>query len=143
MIPEITTLKSGAKVELHEADFETANALFQAVAAEVIKVQTGIKFDLSRGMAGLAEIEFPLDAMKNVICQIAASKEAGALIMDCMGSCLYNGQKITRATFQPTSARQDYLPLALEVMKLNVLPFFSGLDLKSLTSGLPTGSHQK
>ena len=57
-----------------------------------------------------------------------------------MARCTIDGKKVVKDTFEPEDARQDYLPVAWEVMKLNLTPFFRGLDLSSLTRNEPAES---
>ena len=61
--------------------------------------------------------------------------------MDCAKTCLLNGEKISDATFAKPDMRRDYLPVAWEVMKLALLPFFEDLAsaLSSPASPSPPG----
>jgi hypothetical protein len=52
-------------------------------------------------------------------------------------------ESITRETFESEGARRDLIPVALEVMKLNLLPFFEDLLLPSSTPDEATPSPPK
>ena len=129
------TLKSGAMLELKMAPFADGIKLFKVIVNEVKQVEV----DLSGlDMAGLAGKD--INSIKNLIFQLLGSDAVEQAFLQCAARSLHNGQKITKATFEPESARGDYLPTAWEVIKFNIAPFFSGLDLSSLTKGKPTPS---
>lgn len=108
-------LPSGATLTVVPAPFAEAKKLFQAVMGEIRAVPV-----TSGGTdAG--------DALKNLFAQGFASPVVDAMLQPCLGRCLYNGQKITGETFEPETARQDYVPVCLEVASENVLPFGSAL----------------
>lgn len=144
-LAETVSLPSGAKLVLNDPPFETSMALFQAVASELMKIDTGIKIDLNFASDPdalrklLGGIDLPVDVLKNAVCQMIASKAVEGLLRECMGRCLYDGKSATQEMFEPRNARQDYLPVAWEVMKFNLLPFFAGLKSKSLTGAGGTG----
>lgn len=130
---EQITLKSGAMLELQMAPFADGMNLFKVIVNEVKQVDV----DLSGlDVAGLASKD--LNSIKNLIFQLLGSDAVERCFFLCAARCLHNGQKITKATFEPAESRGDYLPTAWEVIKFNIAPFFSGLDLSSLTKSKPT-----
>lgn len=144
MIPVVTSLPSGAKLTLAIADFDQSMALMEAIAAELTKVKTGMKFELNlsnpaEAIANFMTGDMPIDILKDGLCQLLASPGVKAHLYECMVSCLYAGVKTEKACFEPAIARQDFLPVAWEVIKLNVLPFFDGLKSKSPRPAAPTG----
>lgn len=141
---QVLTLPSGAKLELQYAPFEVAMKLLQTIARELIGVSSGLNVELSLGdpsamIQKLIGSDLSLDLIKNAVFQIVASSAVTAILRECMGRCLYEGRAIGADTFEPGSARGDYFPAAWEVMKHNLLPFFSGLAAKSLTAKSPAG----
>lgn len=131
---ETQTLKSGAELQLQIAAFSVSNKLFQAVINEIRLVD--IKIDGVKSFEDL--LTGDLNGVKNVLLQIAGSKSVEMAIHECMKCCLYKGVRLDAAkSFEPQDARQDYLPVAWEVMKFNLSPFFGGIDLSSMTGTSP------
>lgn len=146
-VPETLTMPSGAVLVLKDAPFEVAMRLLKTVAKELGNVATGLKLDLNftdpAAINRLIQQDLPLDVLKNAICQIVGSEAIESVFNECLGRCLYDGKVATRESFETRNARQDYLPVAWEVIKHNLTPFFVGLKSKSLTAGGPTGDSRK
>lgn len=134
-------LKSGAVLAVQIAPFEVANKLVKAVAREL----TVVSFDMELGNVDLSNLQpKDLNTLKNAAFQLLQSDAVEACVFGCMARCLYEGQKITKDTFEKPEARADYLPVAWEVMKANLSPFFKNLGLSSPTSALqPESNVQK
>lgn len=115
------TLPSGAELEVIPAPFAAAKALYQAALAEI----TALK------MAG--NDEFDVNLIKDIFCAGLSSKKIDAALDACLSRCLYNGEKITAATFESVEARQDYIIVQWEVAYDNVHPFLKGLLSKYAT----------
>jgi hypothetical protein len=132
------TLKSGATLEVGIASFAAGNKLMKTVAREL----SSVSFDLN--IADLSDFSGQdVNVLKNAVFQLLQSDALEASLMECAKKSLYNGEKITLATFEAEDARQDYLPVAWEVMKANLTPFFKGLALSSSTSASPSSNDQK
>ncbi len=147
-VPEIAKLPSGAELKLCDVPFETAMELLEAAAAEAQSVSIGLKLDVNfatdpAAMARLLAEDLPVDLIKNAVCQFVASSKFKAKLWACMERQLYNGQAVNRQTFENRNARADYLPAAWEVIKFTLIPFFSGLSLKSSTANPPAGNSQR
>lgn len=108
------TLPSGAILEIGEAPFATAKALWQALMREMKLVAISQKGEVS-------------EMLKNAFCAGFSSPEVEACLWECMRRCLYNGLKIDDGTFEPTKARGDYIKVCVEVAKDNVSPFAKSL----------------
>jgi hypothetical protein len=86
---------------------------------------------LAADAKSLASID--LLAFKDTILKLLSSKAVYAGVWTCLASCTYTAPgteapvRITKSTFQPEEARQDFLPAAWEVLTLNVTPFFGSL----------------
>ena len=139
MIPEQKKLPSGATIELHVADFEASMTLLETVVAELKAVNVDLTVDPANIAESLAQ-EMPVGLIKNVLCQVLGSKALKRDLNACMGRCLYAGEAIGKNTFEPVIARGDYFPAAWEVLKINLLPFFKGVDLKSLIAAAQKAS---
>ncbi len=130
---ERKTLKSGNVVLLQMASFAVSMKLLKVVVNEVKQVDVGDALKLGGEMKieNLAGMDLPVDALKNLVCQLLGSDALEMAIRDCMKGCQYNGEAIKPDTFEDENARADYLPVAWEVIQLNLGPFFKGLSFKS------------
>jgi len=132
------TLKSGASLAVTVAPFTVARQLMKVVAREL----AGVEFNLD--LTGFDQLSGQdINVFKNAVFKILQSDAVEAAMFECAKKCLYNNQSILPTTFEPEEARGDYLPVAWEVMKANLRPFFSGLDLSSWTSAQPNSNTQK
>lgn len=109
-------LPSGAKLKIHAADWEDAEALFSAVSAEMVKVN----FDIE------SENSLP-KLLKDVVFLSMSSKPVKEALYQCMKKCLYNNAPVTKETWQASEARIDYMPVVLAVAEENIAPFLKGL----------------
>lgn len=126
------TLKSGNSLDVQVASFDDAWRLTQSVSHVLSTSLPGFKVEGLDPEAMQKDID--LGKILGIICQLVASPTLYDLLWPCFAPCLYNGNKITRATFQDEAARGDFLPCVVEILKANVVPFIKGLDLSSLTS---------
>lgn len=123
-------LKSGAVLVVNMAPFSSSNKLLKVIVKELKNVEIELE---NLDLAKFASQD--INTLKNAVCQMLASDALEQAVFECMAKCTYNGSRIVKDTFEPEDARGDYLPCAWEVIKANLRPFFSGLDLSSLTSG--------
>ena len=141
---ESITLKSGRQLLLGLAPFSVGTKLFKAVLAEVRSVEIdATKMDLNMEL-NLTKLDPKLiGTVKNLLCEIAGSDAVEAAVFECMSRCTLAGIKIDRTTFESAEAREDYLPVVVEVMKFNLAPFFRGLASSFITSAATSESAQK
>ena len=132
------TLKSGSTLEIGIASFAAGNRLMKTVARELASVSFDFNLSSFSDLSGQ-----DINVLKNAVFQLLQSDALEAALMECAKKSLYNGEKITPQTFESDDARQDYMPVAWEVMKANLSPFFRGLDLSSLTSAKPSSNAPK
>lgn len=110
-------LPSGVEAIVNVAPFKDSNRLFQAISRE----WKGTTLNLDpKGMTGL-------------FFAALSSIDVEKALWPCLHRCLYNGEKITADTFEPEETREDFMPLCLEVIVDNVLPFMKGLFSPSET----------
>lgn len=122
---DIITLPSGAQLELKVGSFDDAVTLRKAVSRELVLVNVNLgSFDLG-DLENVGPDE--INAFKNIMFQLLGSDAVEAALWRCMKPSLYNGQITIPATFQPETAREDYLVVAWEVMVLHLRPFFKSL----------------
>lgn len=123
------SLKSGNTLQTQEAEFEDSWNLTQAILQE---------FGSGISASGLASVstsikgDFDVGRLAGVVAKIVASKQVYGLLWPCFKPCLLNSAKVTPQIFNDPRMRADFLPCVLEVLKVNVFPFFTGLDLESL-----------
>lgn len=141
---DTTTLKSGRELSLALAPFSIGSKLFKAVLAELRTINIDVtKLDMSMEL-DLRKIDpRMINVIKDAFCEIAASETVEAAFFECAGRCLIDGKKITRETFEAPDAREDFLPVAWEVIKYNLSPFFRGLASQLSASAPPTAPAPK
>jgi hypothetical protein len=133
-------LKSGHKLTVGIAPYAKANKLRKVILAEIAKVQVAseLKIDAKMLAMDLRELSGPaLSTVKNLICTLLSSDAIEQAFFECAEHCTLDGPKVTRQTFEPPEMRGDMLPIAQEVIRANVAPFFEGLDLSFLTPAAP------
>ena len=129
-------LESGADIEIQMASWEVCNRLLKVVMREVeaVKINLGAK----GGMKSLADLDVNddlLNTIKDISARLISSDAVEAVLWDCFKTVVYNGQRITkRDVFEPAEAREDYLPIAKEVLVYNLASFFKSLG--SMWSGI-------
>lgn len=131
------TATSGAKVKINVADFEDAQNLKFAIQ-KALKTEDFELKDIGDIMSAdvwpIAKIAMAVDC----------SKEVNEALWPCLARCSRNGDKITKNTFEPVEARQDYYEIVVSCIKENVGPLFAGVSvvLKKLFSK-PQSENQK
>jgi hypothetical protein len=115
-------MPSGATLKIGHPPFEISKALYQSMLDEV---REKVRIDNHTLMA---------DVYKDVFCLGFASKKVEACLWDCFQHCTYEGAsgplKIDKDTFEPLSAREDYMTVCIEVAKEVVSPFVKSLYAK-------------
>lgn len=113
---------SGAAVVVNEGGWDEAVALRVAIAGELANANLG-DFKLTLD----ADAELDLAKLVQLALKVDASPAVADALFKCLGRCTYNGQRITKATFEPRAARGDYYPIAIACLKENIGPFFEPL----------------
>lgn len=111
-------LPSGATLKVSPSSFENSRALYQAILEEAKTISIGTSTEMA-------------SVYKDLFCLGFTSKKIEACLWECFKKCQYNGGggdlKIDKDTFEPISAREDYLSVCMEVAKENTLPFVKSL----------------
>ena len=110
-------LPSGVELEITKTPFAVSRALFKAV------------IENSKN----ADIRGPEDyfGMVRVFIDSLVSATVEKPLWECMKYALYNKLKIDADTFEPEEAREDYLPVCLEVAHHNLRPFLKSPSVLS------------
>ena len=126
------TLPSGAVLKLNDVPWPAAHKLYMSVVREleVVRVEFGATNLNIQDLQKTQVDDKAINTLKNLMCRLMGSDTVQAALWDCMGRCLYTGQKITDRTFEPTDARGDFLVVEKEVLWHSLLPFLK--DLLSL-----------
>lgn len=132
MVKECTTVNGNAELILNEATFADCIILQSVIMEEAKKLKIDIgDMDISLNVSSMSNL---LDNIKDLFFGLMTSDKFDRIIFKCLGSCTYNGIKITKQLFDDIpEARQDYYQIIKECVEINLNPF-----LKSLTSQLST-----
>lgn len=132
MVKECTTVNGNATLVLNEATFADCIILQSVIMEEAKKLKLDIgDMDISLNVSSMSNL---LDNIKDLFFGLMTSDKFDRIIFKCLGSCTYNGVKITKQLFDDMpEARQDYYQIIKECVEINLNPF-----LKSLTSQLST-----
>ncbi len=125
-------LKSGNTLELTMASFEECDNLLSAVMTEAGAVGINLGKDF-KGLEDFGNLEVNsemVNTLKNLLCQAMRSRSLKDAAFACAKRGLYNNAPITKETFEPETARGDYLIVMKEVIWFNLSPFFSNLSTK-------------
>ncbi len=123
-------LPSGKVLDISTSPFADSRALYQAVLEEV----KGLDID--------PKTEMDVKFFKDLFCIGLSSKKIESALEKCFDRSTYDGKRITKDTFEPIEAREDYLDVCFHIAKENILPFTKSLSaryshiLEALKSGL-------
>lgn len=112
---KIITLTSGATLDVTTLPaFEVSDALYKAFLKDVL-LPVAPDRDIDQSL------------LKDFFCRGFTSEDVKKALWKCMEKALYNGQKITKDTFEAEEARQDYIDVCYHVLVRNIEPFMKGL----------------
>lgn len=125
------TVPSGAQVKIGIAGWDDVMTLKGAILAEAARADIKITMDMAA--------DFDIGQIAKMAMLVDSSKTVYDALFKCLGKSTYNGQSITKATFEPVEARRDYYKIVIEFMKDNLGPFFEEIlsGLKPLLAELP------
>lgn len=107
-----------ADIKINVAGFEDGFKLKCAVFSVVEK--KGFK---------LADLEGDenIEKLINLAISLDCDKEVYDALWACLSRCTFNGEKITKGTFEDVANREHYLPIAAKCIYENISPFIAGL----------------
>jgi len=114
------TLKSGAVLKITLSPFAESRALYQAILEELKPLNIGGEKEFSQ-------------LFKDLVCTGFSSRKVEFCLETCFKRCTYkgindkDGLKIDKDSFEKEENRQDYIPVCIEVIKENIMPFLKGL----------------
>jgi hypothetical protein len=126
---------NGKRFIVQPAGFEDAMELQEAVA-EALK---GAKLDLA-GLTDAAksgnildtditELSGPLETIIGMSLSVITSKRVKVALFKCCEKVLLGEDKVNREFFETPENRELYYPIMLEVVKVNLVPFFKKIGL--------------
>jgi len=130
-------LIEGKELNITPAGFADVFALKRALAVALkrggIRFDlTGIKIDTDNPMATeLGDVGFFIDA----ILEVSTDPDVQKCIFKCCERALFGQDKINIDFFEVPENREYYYPIMIEIIKVNLTPFFARLS--SLFSSLP------
>jgi len=116
---------SEKKVVINIASIEESMALKDAIVSEFAR--SGIKIDVAlESLNSASDIDFDVASIARLVALIDSSPVVRDRILDCLKKCTHDREKITLKTFEPEDYRQDYYPVMMQCLKVNLAPFFKG-----------------
>ena len=125
------TLPSGKTANVRVADFRDGmrlqNLLIKEGAQEGIKELDIKKLGAAIMSGNLMNAEVDVNGIALAAIGAATSDAVYSALWPCLKQSTIDGQKITEAYFDDVNARGDFYPLAIECVKVNLLPFWQPL----------------
>lgn len=122
---------SGAEIVINVAPFDDAMQLKAAIGKQL----SGHDIDLSK-LTGQSDVKDVFPLVIKAVLSLDSSEDVQEAIFKCLLRCKYNGEKITKHTFENEDARADYYTIVVECLKVNLRPFFKSHLSKLEASGL-------
>lgn len=130
-------------LKVTEASFEDAMELQDAVAEALAEKDINLSTDLFNG-----EVDSKtLGSVLKMVLGVARNKRLRAALFSCSERSVYKNQKVNEEFFEPVKNRALYYPIMIEVLKVNLGPFFGslsgmfeGLDLGTVVNGLKSST---
>ncbi len=116
-------MKIGNKeLRITPASFDDAMALQKAVGRSL----QGSKLELP----GSIDEEMSTDTLSdviNMVLSVAVDDDVEAALFKCCERALVGDEKINRDYFEDADNRQHFYPIMIEILKVNLAPFFKNL----------------
>lgn len=128
------TVSSGAEVKINVADWTSSKRLQKAInlaikksGVELSKVDIEQLFSGSKSEMLTSVKSGALDSLLDLVLSVDSDDEVEKALFKCLERCTYNGEKITKDTFEDVEARGDYYEIVIHCLKENLAPFFRPL----------------
>lgn len=116
----------GKELLIHPAKFKDAFALKMAVAKSLKGSNTDIKGDSTTDTKTLITSNF--NVLIDAVLSVDTSEEVSNALFRCANKAVFNNQKVNEDFFEDVDNREYYYPIMIEVLKVNLLPFFKNLS---------------
>jgi hypothetical protein len=123
---------NGMELKITPASFSDAMALEKAIG----RALKGTKFTMptiiqdGAGKVDLEKSDIDLVGVIDLVLGAAVSDEVETCLFSCAQTALLGTSKIDRDFFEKVEHRELYYPIMVEIIKVNVGPFFKGLASK-------------
>ena len=123
---------NGMELKITPASFSDAMALQKAIG----RALKGTKFTMptmvkdAKGDIDLGKSDIDLVGVIDLVLGVAVSDEVQACLFACSARALLGQDKIDADFFEKVEHRELYYPIMVEIIKVNVGPFFKGLASK-------------
>ena len=116
------------EVELRITPASWANAVgLQKALGRAIK-EANLSFDVGDFKKLDQAVEKLLPTMANGLLAVITSDEVESALFKCAEKALVGNEKVDRDFFEKIENRQHYFPIMIEIIKVNVGPFFKTLS---------------
>ena len=122
----------GSELKITPAGFSDALALEKAIG----RALKGTRLELPETVTAEISPDMFSD-IAGALLGVATSDEVEACLFKCAERALVGTDKVDRAFFEDVDNRQYFYPIMVEVIKVNVGPFFKGLG-SQFAAFLPT-----
>jgi len=129
---------NGKELKITPAGFQDALSLQKAIGRALRGNKLNLPESLSADMS-MTEITGLIDA----ILSVAVSDEITDCLFACSSRAMLGNDKIDRDFFEKVENREHFYPIMIEVIKVNVGPFFKALISKFGGLGQVIASIQK
>lgn len=116
---------NNTEVKINVADFISSMKLKKAIQKALLENKIDIaSVDFNDIKSGA------IDSILELVLTADSNEGVENALFNCLKRCTYNGEKITRDTFEPVEAREDYYEIVVACLKENLSPFFKPLFSK-------------
>jgi hypothetical protein len=131
---------NGKELMISPASFSDAMALQKAIG----RALKGTKLELPDSVTTDVSPE-KLGDIIGAVLNVATSDDVEAALFACASRAVYGAdrEKISRDFFETLENRELYYPIMVEIIKVNIGPFFKGLVSKFAAAGALLGKSQK
>jgi hypothetical protein len=104
----------GVELRVTPASFELADELQNEVMRALEKSDITLDTEIDANIL-------------NPLLSVAGSKEIKKLLFECCKTVLFGEETVNKDFFEKVENRELFYPIMIEVMRVNLLPFFQGL----------------
>lgn len=122
---------NGQDLRITPASFEDAMELQRTVGTAIKENKLNIDGNFGDSLANTEISPDTIGDIINTIINIGISKDVENALFKCAERALVGDKKVNRDLFEPVENREHYYPIMIEILKVNLLPFFKALFLSS------------
>lgn len=108
-------LPSGSILKYNISTFDNGDHLYRAIIEEAGSMDVNKLTDIDETL------------LLKVVLKSLSSKKIKEAVWACFDKAIVDGEKLTKEYFEPASKREDYMPIVIEITKVNMMPFWKSL----------------